>query len=280
MSAIPQSGWKPCSGCTCSNHQIPSYTFQEDISLLHFAHLTRSNDPPSPTEEEQLKEAISSYQQQIWDLDAEVSRLDVLLAYIQRPIQEKKEILHREKERVFTAIDDSQRIFSPVRRVPVEILAKIFHHTIEFPIYRSRNMSSHNGQWDSHFTGNPMWTIEAVLKQWRMVAMSFPELWSYINIVLTDLAEEWSPYLQETFQRTVQSIAKSSIIRIHRRRQRIPCHKVSRTMAGQIPFHYLPLHQRTRSFPPFKHIPPHQTLTTIFTLPGKSFTAFPRDKHV
>ncbi|PBK95130.1 hypothetical protein ARMGADRAFT_787379 [Armillaria gallica] len=198
FKAVLQSGWKPCSGCACSNHQIPSYAFQEDISLLHFAHLARSNVPPSPTEEEQLKEAISSYRQQIWDLDAEVLRLDVLLAHIQRPIQEKKETLRREKERVLTAIDDSRRVF--------RILAKIFHHTIEFPIHRSRDMSSHNSQWDSYFTGNPMWTIEAVSKQWRMVAMSFPELWSYINIVLTDLAEEWSliyrKYLSEQVNRS------------------------------------------------------------------------------
>ncbi|SJL15144.1 uncharacterized protein ARMOST_18629 [Armillaria ostoyae] len=192
MLAVSPLGWKPCSGCTCSNHQIPSYTFQEDISLLQLTPLTCSNDPPSPTEEEQLKEAISSYQQQIWDLDAEESRLDAFLANIQRTIQEKKEILHREKERVLTVIDDSRRVFSPVRRTPVEILAKIFHHTIKFPIHRSRNVSSHDDEWDSHFTGNLIWTIEAVSKQWRMVAMSFPELWSYINIVLTDLEEERS----------------------------------------------------------------------------------------
>ncbi|KAK0207235.1 hypothetical protein IW262DRAFT_668039 [Armillaria fumosa] len=163
MAAVSPLGWMPCSGCTCSNHQIPSYTFQEDLSLLQMAHLTRSNNSPSPKEEEQLHEAISSYRQRIRDLDAEESRLDALLAHIQHFTQERKDILRREKERVLTAIDSSRRVFSPIRHIPVEILVKIFHHTIEFPIHRSRNMSTRDGEWDSHFTGYPMWSsVEAV----------------------------------------------------------------------------------------------------------------------
>ncbi len=31
-----------------------------------------------------------------------------------------------------------------------------------------------------------LWTIEGVCKQWNEVVVSFPELWSFINVIVTD----------------------------------------------------------------------------------------------
>ncbi|KAK0462341.1 uncharacterized protein EV420DRAFT_1181998 [Desarmillaria tabescens] len=189
---------------------------------------------------------------------------------MQRSIQEKKDLLHREKERVLAAIDDSERVFSPLRRVPVEILAQIFHHTIEFPIHRTQNPFSHASAWDFHFTNNPMWTIEAVSMQWRMVVMSLPELWSYINIVSDYLDGHTFRCLSEQHRR-LQDRPLSVCIAERNEDQTT---KFPVRWLAKILF-MIPLHQRTSPFPQFKDIPPSQTLTTLLTLPGKPFTSFP-----
>ncbi|KAK0481028.1 hypothetical protein EDD18DRAFT_1113310 [Armillaria luteobubalina] len=89
--------------------------------------------------------------------------------------KEKAGLLLWEKKQVLAAIND--------RKFKLWFL--IFLETIEFPIHPSHD-PDYFSWWIFHSTDNPMWSLQYVLKQWRMVVMSSPQLWSYINIILTD----------------------------------------------------------------------------------------------
>ncbi|KAK0228856.1 hypothetical protein IW262DRAFT_646036 [Armillaria fumosa] len=75
--------------------------------------------------------------------------------------------------------------FSPVRRLPPEILFKIFLGTITFPVPRTRS-NTKKDWWDFHPSESTLWSIELVCKTWRHAVLDFPELWSRINIFLSD----------------------------------------------------------------------------------------------
>ncbi|KAK0462340.1 uncharacterized protein EV420DRAFT_1182020 [Desarmillaria tabescens] len=183
MADLLSSHWEPCSSCSCSNHRLPSYHFPtENISPPYLERLALCNDPPSPTETDELKLAVLSYEQQIQNLTADEEKLQKMLAKMQDSVEEKAGILLREKERALAAINRRKHVLSPVRRLPVEILFYIFLRTIEFPIRRTQDLYTDL----EHPPDNPMFSIACVSKQWKMVAMSSPKLWSYVNIVLTD----------------------------------------------------------------------------------------------
>ncbi|PBK65030.1 hypothetical protein ARMSODRAFT_449973 [Armillaria solidipes] len=58
------SNWIPCTGCACPNHHLPSYTFNLPTKLSdnpNWAHLSHSNNAPSPGEESVLLATISLY---------------------------------------------------------------------------------------------------------------------------------------------------------------------------------------------------------------------------
>ncbi|KAK0431416.1 hypothetical protein EV421DRAFT_1853789 [Armillaria borealis] len=128
---------------------------------------------------------LLSYEQQLHNLTTEEEKLQQMLTKIHDSVKERAGLLRREKERVLAAINNRKRVLSPVRRLPVEILFQIFLHTIEFPVRRTQDSDS-DVLWDFHPTDNPVWSLERVSKQWRMVAMSSPQLWSYINIILAE----------------------------------------------------------------------------------------------
>ncbi|KAK0207236.1 hypothetical protein IW262DRAFT_1421072 [Armillaria fumosa] len=186
MSTLSPLNCEPCSDFSCSNHRLLSHHFPaEDTTSLYLERLSHCNDPPSPTEADELRRAILSYEQQLQNLTKEEEKLQQMLTKIRGSDEEKAGLLHREKKRVLVAINDRKRVLSPVRRLPVELLFLIFLETIEFPVRPSHNPDYYSW-WVFHPIDNPMWSLQCVSKQWRMVAMSSPQLWSYINIVLTD----------------------------------------------------------------------------------------------
>ncbi|PBK94181.1 hypothetical protein ARMGADRAFT_1078895 [Armillaria gallica] len=72
------------------------------------------------------------------------------------------------------------------RRLPAEILLRIFHLTTVFPIPHSYSIEGDDEGWNLYPTENMLWTIEGVCKQWNKGAISFPELWSFINVIVTN----------------------------------------------------------------------------------------------
>ncbi|KAK0230602.1 hypothetical protein IW262DRAFT_1291684 [Armillaria fumosa] len=179
--------WTPCPGCACPNHSVTVFA-HDPLPSPAFTRITNSNDPPLPAESATIRGLIAEQTSRVSALQTQVAHLEAyrqdLLAQVST-VADKIAALERERERVAQAIQEQKRLLSPVRRLPPEVLALIFLETIVFPIKRTPS-ASESEWWDIELAESPMWAIEQVCRQWRRVSVSFPELWSYINITITD----------------------------------------------------------------------------------------------
>ncbi|PBK92892.1 hypothetical protein ARMGADRAFT_1012611 [Armillaria gallica] len=186
--------WLPrrvCSGCDCPNHYSPSTT-SCDEETVHvgptFDSLLRSNDPPSPSEERELRDSISVCEAHVAAIDDHVAALKELQQALSSQlalIGAELEGLDGERGKVVARIAQHKRLFSPVRRLPPEILCEIFLGTIIFPMPRTQSQRNEYW-WDFQPSESALWSIELVCKTWRRAVLDFPELWSSINISLSD----------------------------------------------------------------------------------------------
>ncbi|KAG7449386.1 uncharacterized protein BT62DRAFT_1002958 [Guyanagaster necrorhizus] len=182
--------WTPCTGCPCPNHASPTVALFHDEPLPPpaFNRLLNSNVPPLPPQSDAIRALIQDQTHRVSALQTQVAHLHSyrhdLLAHLSI-IDDNISALERERERLSQAIQEEKRLLSPVRRLPSEVLSLIFLETIVFPIKRTPS-TSESEWWDIQLTENPLWSIEQVCRQWRTVSVSFPELWSYINITITD----------------------------------------------------------------------------------------------
>ncbi|KAK0432857.1 hypothetical protein EV421DRAFT_1453386 [Armillaria borealis] len=182
------SDWHPCKGCACVNHAIPSYRFSvtdADGPLAdhpHIGKLARSNNAPSPSEEKILQKMMSDTGKRIDDVDAEVLELKALRqAFIAR-VDEELSVLDKERQRLSDSIRERQGILGALRRMPKEVLAHIFSHTLAFPF---PSVKPTYGIWSSVTASRyPLLTFELVSRNWKDVLDTFPNLWSYINILI------------------------------------------------------------------------------------------------
>ncbi|KAK0440407.1 uncharacterized protein EV420DRAFT_1581795 [Desarmillaria tabescens] len=185
------SVWSPCTDCHCPNHHVPSHSFPPERHSLdnsNFAHLMRSNEPPLPAEADTLNAMILSYQAELKDIDSEESNLITLSMEMRDKIallDQKVELLREERIRISEAINQRQRLLSPIRRLPTEILSRIFLQTIEYPIKAARTDTT-DMWWKFQRACSAPWLIALVSRHWREVALDFPQLWSYVNILITD----------------------------------------------------------------------------------------------
>ncbi|PBK92872.1 hypothetical protein ARMGADRAFT_139838 [Armillaria gallica] len=185
--------WSPqiCLGCDCPNHYSPSTTLRNEETvhaIPTFDNLLHSNDSPSPSEECELRDSISAGETRVIAIDDHVAALKKLQQALSNQlavIGAEIEGLDGERGKVVACIAEHKRLLSRVRRLPPEILYKIFLSTIIFPIPRTRSQREEYW-WDFHPSESSLWTIELVCKTWRRVVLDFPELWSSINISLSD----------------------------------------------------------------------------------------------
>ncbi|KAK0448492.1 hypothetical protein EV421DRAFT_2032695 [Armillaria borealis] len=184
--------WSPCTGCACLNHNLQSHDFPPDRHSLkdpNLARLAGSNDRPLEGEVATLQAMIASYEADIRDLDAEESRLVQFINNMKDRIsraEKNVDALRQERQSISDAIIERKRILNPVRCLPAEILLRIFRLTTIFPIPWSLPETVEEEGWDIHPPKSMLWTIEGVCKQWNTVVFSFSELWSSINIIITD----------------------------------------------------------------------------------------------
>ncbi|KAK0483966.1 hypothetical protein IW261DRAFT_991137 [Armillaria novae-zelandiae] len=147
-----------------------------------------SNNPPSPSEECKLRDGISVGEARVAVIDNRVAALkehQQVLSTQLALIDAELEDLGSQRGEVSARIAEYKRLLSPVRRLPPEILLKIFLGTAIFPMPRTQSQRDRYW-WDFHPTESALWSIELVCKKWRRAALGFPELWSSINIFLSD----------------------------------------------------------------------------------------------
>ncbi|KAK0429874.1 hypothetical protein EV421DRAFT_2042343 [Armillaria borealis] len=191
-TAFP-SDWHPCKECGCVNHAMPSYRFSVTDADGPIADhpdlgkLTRSNDAPTPPEEKTLQGMISESGKRIDTIDVHVLELKVmkqeLLQSITRVDKELAE-LDKERQRLSDSVRERRLLLSTLRRMPKEVLAHIFLHAIIFPFPRTKSLMIY-GLWSSFSASrHPLSSFELVSRNWKDVLDTFPNLWSYVNILI------------------------------------------------------------------------------------------------
>ncbi|KAK0238732.1 hypothetical protein EDD85DRAFT_827938 [Armillaria nabsnona] len=182
------SDWHPCKGCACVNHAIPSYRFSvtdADGPLTDHPDLgkfARSNDIPNPPEEKILQKMVSDTGKRIDALDAHVQELRALAQAFVARVNEELATLHKERKRLSDSIRERQSVFGALRRMPKEILAHIFFHALDIPFPWTKSPIL-NGRWPSDSARHPLLSFELVSRNWKDILDTFPNLWSYVNIL-------------------------------------------------------------------------------------------------
>ncbi|PBK92874.1 hypothetical protein ARMGADRAFT_1080084 [Armillaria gallica] len=184
--------WSPraCSSCDCPNHYSPTTSCDEETAHAGptFDNLLRSNDPPSPSEECELRDSISVAEARVAAIDIHVATLKKLqqaLSSQLASIRAELDGLDSERGKVVARIAEHKCLLSPLRRLPPEILYNIFLGTIIFPIPQVQPQRD-GYSWDFHPSESALFSIELVCKTWHRAALGFPELWSSITISLSD----------------------------------------------------------------------------------------------
>ncbi|KAK0218064.1 hypothetical protein IW262DRAFT_1113965 [Armillaria fumosa] len=181
--------WHPCKGCACVNHAMPSYKFSvtdADVPLTDhpdLGRLTRSNDAPDLSEEMTLQRMISDSGKRVGALDVPVSELKALRQALQRSIvrvDDELVALEKERQRLSDSMRERRSVLSALRRMPKEVLAHIFFHTLDFPFSQRESPSR---LWQSvSASRHPLLPLELVSRNWKNVLDTFSYLWSYVNI--------------------------------------------------------------------------------------------------
>ncbi len=188
---LPHTWSRICFGCDCPNHILlprPRATKKRAHAGPTFDNLLRSNDRPSPSEKCKLRDSISASEAHVVAIDNRVATLKKLQQALSSQIaliDAEMEDLDSERGKVVARIAEHKRLLSPVRRLPPEILLKIFLGTVIFPMPRTQSQRDRYW-WDFHPSESSLWSLSSCAKTWRCAVLDFPELWSSINISLSD----------------------------------------------------------------------------------------------
>ncbi|KAK0432859.1 hypothetical protein EV421DRAFT_2040463 [Armillaria borealis] len=194
------SDWHPCKGCACMNHVIPSYRFSvtnADSPLIDhpdLGKLARSNDAPNLSEEKILQKMVSDTGKRIDAVDAEVLELKALRqAFVQSiaRVDEELATLDKERQRLYDSVRERRLLLSALRRMPKEVVAHIFFHTLDIPFPWAKNPENPMSDGSSSkisASKHPLLSFELVSRNWKDVLDAFPNLWSYVIILIDRMA--------------------------------------------------------------------------------------------
>ncbi|KAF9049639.1 hypothetical protein BDZ89DRAFT_1057519 [Hymenopellis radicata] len=188
--------WQSCisADCPCPNHRIPMHTSPPLDSMLDnnpaFHHLTRTNNVPSPAEDNTIQGMILDFESRYMAAGSNADKLRALqsdFAAKMLQINTQLQVLEEERTRLSQCIADRRRLLAPSRRIPSEILTHIFSLTIDFPAEEfSMEAPDREILWQFDAKESPLWTMELVCKRWRKEVLESPKLWSFINIFITN----------------------------------------------------------------------------------------------
>ncbi|THU90870.1 hypothetical protein K435DRAFT_246391 [Dendrothele bispora CBS 962.96] len=126
-----------------------------------FYHLLETNHAASRAETEHILEFLRLPEQELQNVNEEITRLDTLL-----------NALRSRREKLVSYIHKHRQLLSPIRRLPAEIIAELFTFCLPATHPPTRDLSE------------PPLLLTLVCKQWREIALSTPCLWSALHIYI------------------------------------------------------------------------------------------------
>lgn len=175
---------------SCRQNMILSADEHPAVLSEPIVHLLESNCPPSDSESDIITAAISERAYLLEALDTQISALDATI----RSLQELRKA--RSKE-----LNSLRAVKSKMRTFPAEILYRIFEECVDGIInhlsyegFRMLNptsvVPSLRNAWSIP------WSLAAVCRRWRDIAISYDKLWSFVRCLLNQPSEQ-IPYLTE-----------------------------------------------------------------------------------
>lgn len=151
-----------CATCSVAGLNV----YDDQAYLATYRRLISSNDPPLDSVAHIIRQTLSGVSDRTSDLDEKIEHLSSVLHLL------------RDKRRELAQKDGKLRaILAPVRRVPAEILARIFDITCHAH-YRDCWATNSN----STDIKSPPWNLTHTCRIWRATALSLPELWPNIHV--------------------------------------------------------------------------------------------------
>ncbi|KAK0457480.1 uncharacterized protein EV420DRAFT_1688701 [Desarmillaria tabescens] len=107
------------------------------------------------------------------------------LSVLQQRISSTRETLYallEEQSRQIKSVVDAKELLNPIRRLPEDVLLKIF--TACIPTRIEEMIYASPGEFDSLDVKNAPWVLSQVCASWRRTTLANPRLWSSISLVM------------------------------------------------------------------------------------------------
>ncbi|TFK34384.1 hypothetical protein BDQ12DRAFT_726928 [Crucibulum laeve] len=128
-------------------------------------HLLTTNAPPSPAQASLVEQVLISLDRAIKALDAEILHLEMKRAELT-----SQRIVH-------------QRIMSPLRMVPPEVMVEIFYRALPFPEFAKNKKARHLIH---KRTLSTLLNLSLVSRHWCEIVHGTPQLWDSVSLDLND----------------------------------------------------------------------------------------------
>lgn len=184
------------------NHDQTAMSFAKDIPKFSF-NFTRpdpnvdQNREPAMIETSLLGQLVLSRRHYLEAIDDEIAATSSLSASLQTEItemeakmDEKRSMLallnkalvasHENREKVLRDIMTLSNVLPVARRLPDEILVRLFTDAVEMEEDERRREAL---EWRSYSLGRAPLTISGVCRRWRNIAIGTPSLWRFVNLV-------------------------------------------------------------------------------------------------
>ncbi|KAF7371143.1 hypothetical protein MSAN_00749700 [Mycena sanguinolenta] len=168
------------SRCTYCDGKLSPCVFDAVPGTQHHA-LLNSNEPPVESDAVVVRSTILQAEEHLAWLRHKIARL-------LSQVKDSKELEQLEEERVLISsyLAENRGIFSPLRRLPPELLCEIFGWTVASA--KKAQLKRHLGFCEK----DSPWVLTHVSHTWRAISVSTPSLWSTVTINYGTLVESSS----------------------------------------------------------------------------------------
>ncbi|KAK0487909.1 hypothetical protein IW261DRAFT_1655713 [Armillaria novae-zelandiae] len=156
----------PCCGFTFMEKSMP-----QNLSSSRIAELSSSNNAPLDSERALLNNATLEGAESLSELQQRISTTRQTL-----------EALLEEQTRQIKDLADTKALLNPVRKLPENVLIKIFSACT--PTHIDDMIYAFPDEYDSLNTKNAPWVLSQVCAGWRHATLATAKLWSCISLAM------------------------------------------------------------------------------------------------